>query len=804
MDTKIKVILGQLGSPKSPKVGDVRSFLKEFLGDPRVVDMNPFWWKIILYLFILPFRPKKSAQAYQRIWQGDGFPLVKITKSLSEKMKSYLHPRLELNHAFLVCEPRVEDLFKEWDKEDPLTRAQEVVVVPLFPQYAESTIGSVVDIVGQSLNKRVNIPSFKVVNSFHRSKLFIDHSVRLIQEHLKKHPVDRFIISFHGIPTRRVTQKKDIYFQHCIETFELLKPKIQTFFSGEIAMTFQSRFGSEVWLGPATNEVAVDWAKKGVKKIGFYCPSFLVDCLETTDEIGHELQKEIAPFNSDLALVPCLNDEENWVKAFSEFINVYTLGSQEQRDALFYPIDVREKLVMATHEQAAKMATPLSPESKKALKTVFLTMFIDLMGFSIIFPLFPAMAKYYLQWDQDNIFLSTIFSWVSSLQSMTGGMEDRLSPKSIVLFGGILGALYSLLQFIAAPIWGAISDRVGRKPVLVISLVGLLVSYFIWFFSGNFTLLILSRAIGGIMSGNLSIASAIVADVTDDKNRSKGMAVIGIAFALGFVLGPAMGGILSQVNLVRWNPALGVIGVNQFSTPALAAFILTLINIFMVLFIFKETLPKEKRGQHSTALRTINPIKLFKPLPYKGANITNLAYFFFIAAFSGMEFTLTFLAVERLQFTSMDNGMMFVFIGVFIGLVQGGYVRRKAGQIGEAKMAKQGLVTLVPGLAILAFAQSKFLLYFGLFFLATGSAMVIPCMTSLVSLFTPSTEQGKALGIFRSLGALGRLIGPLLGSLLYWRLGSQGSYLVGAFLILIPLLIMRSLTEPSLKQPAAA
>jgi MFS family permease len=369
----------------------------------------------------------------------------------------------------------------------------------------------------------------------------------------------------------------------------------------------------------------------------------------------------------------------------------------------------------------------------------------------------------------------------------------EISMSTIVLFGGLMGALYSLLQFIAAPIWGKISDIVGRKPVLIISLIGLFISYVIWFFSGNFTLLIIARALGGLMSGNLSIASAVVADVTDVKNRSKGMAVIGIAFALGFILGPAIGGISTLFNLVKMNPALGIIGVNPFSVAALVASVLTLFNLIFVIFFFPETLPREKRGQNTGLHRTLNIFKLFKPLPYSGANKTNIAYFFFITAFAGMEFTLTFLAVERFQYSAMDNAYMFIFIGFFIGMVQGGYVRRKAHQVGENKMAIQGIIAVIPGLILLAMATSTWMLYLGLFFLAVGSAMIIPCMTSLVSLFTPFDQQGHALGIFRSLGSLGRVFGPISAALIYWRFGGKTSYLIGALLMLLPLVIMKFL-----------
>ena len=218
------------------------------------------------------------------------------------------------------------------------------------------------------------------------------------------------------------------------------------------------------------------------------------------------------------------------------------------------------------------------------------------------------------------------------------------------------------------------------------------------------------------------------------------------------------------------------------------------INFFTILKSFPETLKKGSVSTHTQ--RSINPLKLFKPLPIRGVNLTNLSYFFFIMAFSGMEFTLTFLAVERLGYTSMDNAYMFIFIGFFIAMVQGGYVRRKAHKVGERKMAFQGLIAIVPGLVLLAYAQSSWMLYFGLFFLSVGSAMTIPCLTSLVSFYSPENVQGQSLGIFRSLGALGRVIGPIYASLVYWRFGSVTAYLTGAALVFLPAMIVSKLPVP--------
>jgi ferrochelatase len=792
MAEKIKVILGQLGSPKSTKVSDVREYLREFLGDPRVVDINPLLWKMILNLIVLPFRPKRSAQAYSRIYQKEGFPLVTNTVKVAEALRPKLDANLELNHAFILSTPRAGEILDDWEKEDPFSRAQRVLVLPQFPQYSESTIASVVDALGREFKGRVNIPTFTVVSSYHRSKAFIDHSVRKIRESMKLHPdMQELVISFHGIPLRRVLEKKDLYLLHCLETFELIRQKLGA--AIPVSMTFQSRFGSEVWLGPYTDKIVTKKIEGGVKKIGVYCPSFVVDCLETTDEIGNELGHEVKEHGGELVHVPCLNSDPEWIADYATFINTYANGNESQRYELFYKIDAKERYEHVIKEQEKLAPSKLPQSSKKTLKLMFLTMFLDLVGFSIIFPMFPAMAKYYLEVDGDNFFLSGMMNLISGIQSISLSSYGTAQMSTIVLFGGLLGALYSLLQFIAAPIWGTISDRVGRRPVLLISVFGLFISYVIWMFSGSFTLLILARLLGGLMSGNLSIASAVVSDITDEKNRSKGMAVIGIAFALGFVFGPALGGILSLYNPISHYPGLQDLGVNPFSTAATLAALLSFVNFITIWKSFPETL---RPGVKAHIERSMNPLKLLRPLPFPGVNLTNFAYFLFIMAFSGMEFTLTFLAVERLGYTSMDNAYMFIFIGFIIGMVQGGYVRRKAHDIGERKMSFQGLIAIVPGLLILAFAKAGWMLYAGLFFLAIGSAMIIPCLTSLVSFYTPSHMQGQSLGIFRSLGSLGRVIGPVYASLVYWKYGSVNAYLIGAALIALPAVLVKLLPEP--------
>lgn len=434
--------------------------------------------------------------------------------------------------------------------------------------------------------------------------------------------------------------------------------------------------------------------------------------------------------------------------------------------------------------QKSKMPT----ENKTALKVIFFTLFLDLIGFSIIFPLFPALVKYYLDIDPNNFFLKGILDAVESF--ILFGGQGSASATPIVLFGGALAAIYSLLQFICSPFWGSLSDRIGRKPILLLSITGSVIGYLIWFFAGSFTLVVLSRLVTGIMAGNISTATAVVGDITTKSNRSKGMAIIGVAFGIGFVIGPTLGGIFSLVDLSEIYPHLKSWGINPFSMPAFVAFALSLINLVWVAARFKESLPPEKRNTQKEHHRTSNILKLFQPLPYRNVNLINFSNLFYTMAFAGMEFTLTFLAFERLGYSPMQNAYLFIYIGVLLALIQGGVVRRSAHKVGERKMALLGLLLLIPGLFAISWAWSSFVLYVGLTFLSIGSAMVIACLSALVSLFTPENEQGKSVGVFRSLGALGRVLGPIAACLIYWKYGSGAPYTIAAIFMLLPIFLI--------------
>lgn len=431
---------------------------------------------------------------------------------------------------------------------------------------------------------------------------------------------------------------------------------------------------------------------------------------------------------------------------------------------------------------------------RRTLGIVFLTLFLDLVGFSIIFPLFPSMLDYYLpQQDGASSLLGQLIAPLAALAERTGAEDPRFMTS--VLFGGILGSLYSILQFICAPLWGRLSDKVGRRPILLITIAGLALSYFAWFLAASFWVLIFARVLGGAMGGNLSVATAAVADVTTREKRSSGMAIVGIAFGLGFLVGPAIGGLSAQLNLLDIAPALANIGVNPFSTPALVSLVLAILNLVWVQRRFTETLPPEKRGQEPTEKKGFLVFSLFQANS-PAIRRTNLTYLIYMLAFSGMEFTLTFLAVERFAFTPAKNGLMFVYIGFILILVQGGIVRRLSGKVSEKHTSTFGI-----GLGAFAFLLLAFALNLSPFFLALGVmafsiGLVSPTMSALISLYASEQEQGAALGVFRSAGSLARAIGPLTAAFIYFAYGSQVAYLVGGCLIGLPLLLAFTLPTP--------
>ena len=336
--------------------------------------------------------------------------------------------------------------------------------------------------------------------------------------------------------------------------------------------------------------------------------------------------------------------------------------------------------------------------------------------------------------------LSKFVIWVREFgyDSLLGNPSFRLET---VIFGGVLGSLYAALQFFFAPIWGGLSDRYGRKPILLITLTGTAIGYFLWIMAGDFWLLLLSRVIGGMAGGNISVATAAIADVTTREKRSKGMAFVGIAFGLGFVLGPALGGIASQWD---WsNSELVFFGMHKFSAAATISFGLALINLLWLSVGFTETLANEKRSQSTSFLPAVCKIgEVTSP----DARRTCMTYLLYMVSFSGMEFTLTFLAVERFSFSPKDLGEMFLLIGGTLILVQGFVVRRFVGRMGERKYGTFGNCNRSCCIFGNFICPILFLFYPGLVLMSSGVALISPTLTALTSLSSKDSEQGNKFG----------------------------------------------------------
>lgn len=435
--------------------------------------------------------------------------------------------------------------------------------------------------------------------------------------------------------------------------------------------------------------------------------------------------------------------------------------------------------------------TSLSPSERKQLGILFVSLVVDLLAFTVILPLLPSLLDFYGT-KEDSLY-SSLKSSVSGFRQMVGAPD---TPRwNSVLFGGLIGSLFSLLQFVAAPVVGAASDVYGRKPLLLISMVGIAGSYALWAVSHNFTLFVLARILGGISKGNISLSTAIVADVLPVKRRGKGMALIGIAFSVGFVFGPLIGAIFSRYAREHQG--------EFYIYPALFSLILAIFDIIFVAMAFKETLPKNKRatsivtGWQNTSY-LINPVSLFKFSSVSNISKAELSdirqvgcvYFIYLFLYSGLEFTLTFLTHNRLQYDSMQQGKMFFFIGFVMVLVQGGYVRR-ASAGSERKLAVQGMMVLIPAFLLMAFATNVFLMYTSLALFSFASATVVPCLTTMISLRGRDDQKGTIMGIFRSLGALARALGPVFASTVYWSFGDVICYTLGGTLLLIPLYLLK-------------
>jgi MFS family permease len=416
-----------------------------------------------------------------------------------------------------------------------------------------------------------------------------------------------------------------------------------------------------------------------------------------------------------------------------------------------------------------------APPRPLSLGVIFLTLYIDLIGFSIIFPLGPDLLAHYLNTEGHTGALGWLLAQTDAIAHSLG----RDNAFAAVLFGGVLSSFFSILQFIFAPFWGAISDRRGRRGVLLMTVAGTALGYLVWVLSGSFWLFLLSRIVTGAFSGNLSVATAAVADVTTRTERAKAMGIVGAAFGLGLVTGPTLGALTAHVNLLERHPSLARFGINPFSVPALIALAMCVVNFFWIQRRFKETLTAEARAEARDP-RIRNPLAAILGLANPAVRRANLVAFVYAIAFVAMESSLTFLAAERFGYTARQNGWLLGFLGVCSIVTQGYIVRKLLVRVEETKVLSGGLVCSALGLALIGFAAVPWQLYIGLALLATGSGLVNPATSGLISLYSGAQEQGRVLGIFRSLGSLARAITPILAGVAFWLLGSRSVFVGGA------------------------
>jgi len=318
---KTGVLLINLGTPDSTSWWDIRKYLKEFLSDRRVIEINPILWQIILNLFILTFRPSKTAHAYKKIWRKDTneSPLLYFTRKQSQKLKDKIsRENIVVDFAMRYGNPSIKSKLNFLKSQG----CENIVILPLYPQYASATTATVCDEVYRSLMSMRWQPSLQVIPHYESEPLYINALVKSIETkiNLIDWKPDLIISSYHGIP-KKYFDKGDPYHCYCQKTTRLMKER---YTSIDIQTTFQSRFGPQEWLTPYTDKTLESLPSKGVKNLLVICPGFASDCVETLEEIdiqGRETFMSNGGKNFDL--IPCLNDNADHVNLFEKLVKKY-------------------------------------------------------------------------------------------------------------------------------------------------------------------------------------------------------------------------------------------------------------------------------------------------------------------------------------------------------------------------------------------------------------------------------------------------------------------------------------------------
>lgn len=318
--SKVGVLLINLGTPEGTDSKNVRTYLREFLSDRRVIEWPRIFWYPILYGIVLNVRPKKSGALYKRIWNNElnESPLRTYTRAQSEKLgEIFKNTNVIVDWAMRYGKPSIDEVLGRMIKEG----CEKILFFPLYPQYSATTTATVLDSVFASLQKRRYLPAIRSVPPYSDDPVYIDALAQSVERHLKTlgFMPEKIIASYHGIP-QSYAKRGDPYPEECQRTTAALRQKLQL---GEdkLIMSFQSRFGPEEWLQPYTAETVEKLAKEGVKSIVVFNPGFVVDCLETVDEMGHEAKKTFLENGGvNFFHIPCLNDSEEGMKVIAHLV----------------------------------------------------------------------------------------------------------------------------------------------------------------------------------------------------------------------------------------------------------------------------------------------------------------------------------------------------------------------------------------------------------------------------------------------------------------------------------------------------
>ncbi|SEN12795.1 ferrochelatase [Nitrosomonas marina] len=315
---KTGVLLINLGTPDAPTKEALRPYLREFLSNPRVIEVPRLIWWPILYGFILPFRPKQSAEKYALIWTSEGSPLKVHTERqaalLAEALQNSANPAPMVEYAMNIGNPSVTSVINKMVD----AGCDRILVIPLFPQYAASSTAAAMDAVFAALGPVRNMPAIRTVKQYHDHSGYIAALAQNIRDYWEQHgQPDKLIISFHGVP-RRNLDKGDPYHCFCQKTGRLLAEALNL---GEeqYQVCFQSRFGRAQWLQPYTAETLEQLGKANTRRVDITCPGFVSDCLETLEEIAIEGKKTFTEAGGkEYHYIPCLNERADWIDALSE------------------------------------------------------------------------------------------------------------------------------------------------------------------------------------------------------------------------------------------------------------------------------------------------------------------------------------------------------------------------------------------------------------------------------------------------------------------------------------------------------